>query len=112
MRRKERDKRMGGPEQRKAEWEAGHAERKREGYAFVAMDRYLYHSKRRMKLERYITAMFGCKTSWPRIEDHGKYYTYGSRNGGRRAERPENGGNWAFNPTTSKRPRTGASSAG
>lgn len=54
-------------------WESGRAQRKRDGYAFVAMDRYLYHSQRALRLERYVTAFYGCRTSWPRIEAHAIY---------------------------------------
>jgi hypothetical protein len=79
-------------------WEAGRTERKREGYCFVAMGNYLRASERRMKLERYVTAMWGCKTSWRKIEEHGKYYSYAKSD--RRAERPVNGGKWSFNPRT------------
>src|SRR5881227_451242 len=85
-------------EQQEQDWEAGRAERYREGYRFVAMGNYLRASERRMKLERYVTAMWGCKTSWRRIEAHGKYFTYTKSE--RRSERPVNGGKWDFNPRT------------
>lgn len=81
-------------------WDNGHAERKREGYRFVAMGCYLRASDRRMKLERYVTAVYGCKTSWARVENHGKYFTYHANKQTRRTDRPANGGNWTFNPRT------------
>jgi hypothetical protein len=86
-------------EQAQREWKDGSAERYREGYRFVAMGNYLRASERRMKLERYITAIYGCKTSWARVEAHGKYFTYHRRDD-RRSERPANGGKWEFNPRT------------
>jgi hypothetical protein len=54
-------------------WEAGHVARKREGYAAVAMGCVLRASERRMKRERYVTAILGVRTSWPRIIEHAKY---------------------------------------
>jgi hypothetical protein len=85
-------------EQEQQAWKDGHAERKRIGYAFVGMGCYLRASERRLKLERYVTALYGCKTSWARIEECGKYFSYRKRE--RRSERPANGGKWDFNPRT------------
>lgn len=60
-------------ERERLAWEEGRVIRKREGYGFVAMGCSLRAQERRMRRERYVTAMYGCKTSWPRILDHAKY---------------------------------------
>jgi hypothetical protein len=103
MRQRQADARRAPAVQRQREreqqaWESARAERRRIGYAFVAMGCYLRASERRMKLERYVTALWGCKTSWRRIEEHGKYFTYQKTE--RRSERPASGGKWDFNPRT------------
>lgn len=37
------------------------------------MGYYLRDSRKRLQLERHITAFFGVRTSWSRILDHAKY---------------------------------------
>lgn len=41
--------------------------------AFKRIKWYLYASNRRMILERRITRLYGCKTSWPGILENAKY---------------------------------------
>lgn len=88
-----------------AAWLETQQTRRREAYGFREMGRKLDRQAREMKRERYVTSMLGVKTSWARIEEYGKYFVFGSRksNGGRRAERPERGGNWVFNPRDGQR---------
>lgn len=88
----------GGPELKA--WLATQARRKREGYEFRDMGRKLATQERELKREKYVTAMLGVRTSWPRIQEYGKYFIFGSpkSDNGRRAERPARGGNWVFNP--------------
>jgi hypothetical protein len=69
---------------------------KRESWAFFMMGRYLKKQSKAIADERYVTAMYGCRTSWPRIEAAGIYHTYARNKGERRSERPEHGGNWPF----------------
>ena len=84
----------------RAAWLDAHPKRYREGIAFREMGRKLARYDRELRRERYVTAMLGVKTSWARVEEYGKYFVFGSAksDGGRRAERPERGGNWVFNP--------------
>lgn len=89
---------LAGPEL--AAWLKFQALRQREGIAFREMGRKLDRYERELRRERYVTAMLGVRTSWARVEEYGKYYVFGSlkSDNGRRPERPERGGNWAFNP--------------
>lgn len=56
-----------------AAWLASQAQRRQEGYAFREMGRKITREGRALERERYVTAMYGCKTSWARILDHAKY---------------------------------------
>lgn len=56
-----------------AAWLATQEKRKHEAYAFRDMGRKLDRQSREMRRERYVTAILGVKTSWPRILDHAKY---------------------------------------
>jgi hypothetical protein len=58
-------------------WLAAQDKRKREGYEFRDMGRKLERQAREMRRERYVTAMLGVKTSWPRILDAAKYVIHG-----------------------------------
>jgi hypothetical protein len=53
------------PERRKAE--------RRERDSFNRIGWFLKRQAKALALERYVTAMFGCPTSWPRIEAHAIY---------------------------------------
>jgi hypothetical protein len=46
---------------------------RREATAFGRMGWALKRQAKAVHRERYVTAMHGCKTSWPRILDHAKY---------------------------------------
>lgn len=61
----------GGPELEV--WLATQAQRYREGYAFREMGLKLRREALELKRERYVTAMLGVETSWPRILDAAKY---------------------------------------
>lgn len=56
-----------------AAWLATQEKRKREAYEFRDMGRKLARQAREMKRERYVTAVLGVRTSWPRILEHAKY---------------------------------------
>jgi hypothetical protein len=47
----------------------------REDEAMLKMGRFLVAEQRAARRERYVTAMCGVKTSWPRIEEYGKFWT-------------------------------------
>jgi hypothetical protein len=101
--REEREARLADLRRRQLEAKSALREREREARekpAFKRISWYLYAADRRMREERRITAFFGCKTSWVRIEAAGKYFVVNSRKSfnGRRFERPPQGGNWTFNP--------------
>lgn len=64
-------------ERERLAWENGRVERRREGYAFVAMGNKLRAWERMERLERRVTAFYGCETSWGRILDSAKYVTHG-----------------------------------
>lgn len=49
---------------------------KREGNGWRAISLYLFHQRRLLDNERYFTAMYGCRTSWPCIERAALYYSY------------------------------------
>ena len=55
-------------------WARLKAEHDRERKAVLNMGRYLYHSKRAMDRERYITAFFGIPSSWAAIESASIYF--------------------------------------
>lgn len=78
------------------------AEKKRPLREHYALGRRLGREAKELELERYVTAFYGCRTSWSRVEAYGKYFRYISNkgNGGRKTERPEHGLTWAFNPGT------------
>lgn len=50
--------------------------RRRDENGWRAISLYLHHQQRLMANERYITAVYGCETSWPRIERAALYYSY------------------------------------
>jgi hypothetical protein len=85
-------------EDERAAWLAVQPMRQREAIGFREMGRKLDRYEKELRRERYVTAMLGVRTSWPRLEEYGKYYVFGSlrSDGGRRPERPEGGGNWPF----------------
>jgi len=56
-----------------AAWKETQARRKHEGFAFIAMGCKLRAWDRMEKQERYVTAFYGVKTSWPRVMAHAKY---------------------------------------
>lgn len=56
-----------------AAWLETQATRKHEAYEFRDMGRKLDRQAREMKRERYVTAVLGVRTSWPRILEHAKY---------------------------------------
>jgi hypothetical protein len=58
--------------QQKAAREA--TQHQREIRPFSRMRWYLYSSQKRMRMERWVTAFYGCKTSWSRILETAKYY--------------------------------------
>lgn len=56
-----------------AAWLETQRTRKHEAYEFRDMGRKLDREAREMKRERYVTAILGVRTSWPRILDAAKY---------------------------------------
>lgn len=67
------DYRKPAAELERAAWEQAAPLRKSEGYAFMVMGRKLAREAHELKRERYVTAVLGVKTSWPRILDAAKY---------------------------------------
>lgn len=57
-----------------SEWKKGSVVNKRDGLGFTRMGLYLYHQKRALVEEQYITALFGCRTTWPEIEAMSIYF--------------------------------------
>jgi hypothetical protein len=58
-------------------WLASQSKRKHEGYEFRDMGRKITRQSRELRRERYVTAMLGVRTSWPRILDNAKYVIHG-----------------------------------
>lgn len=56
-----------------AAWLDTQARRRHEAIEFRDMGRKLAREAHEMKRERYVTAMLGVKTSWPRILEAAKY---------------------------------------
>lgn len=54
-------------------WLDTQAKRKHEAIEFRDMGRKIARQSRELERERYVTAMLGVKTSWPRIVEHAKY---------------------------------------
>jgi hypothetical protein len=46
----------------------------RERLAFLHISHYLHFSGIALAKERYITAMYGCQTTWPTIEEMSIYF--------------------------------------
>lgn len=49
-------------------------EDRREHMAFMNMGLYFYNQSKAITLERYVTAMYGCGTSWAQLEAVSIYY--------------------------------------
>jgi hypothetical protein len=58
-------------------WLASQSKRKNEGYEFRDMGRKITRQSRELRRERYVTAMLGVRTSWPRILENAKYVIHG-----------------------------------